>query len=178
MNGETLFFPFYIVLLSSFHFFLYYQDMHEELSFRKAEVEDVPLIFTFIKELALYESLLNEVKADEETLRYNLFDRRIAEVLFPMIDGKEIGFVLFFHNFSTFLGKPGVYIEDLYIRKEFRGRGYGKATIEKIREIAKERGCGRVEWWCLDSNTPSIRFYKESIGAEAMTDWTVYRLTL
>ena len=118
------------------------------------------LILTFIKELAEYEGLLDEVKADEDTLRYNLFERKIAEVLFPTVDGKEIGFVLFFHNFSTFLGKPGIYIEDLYIRKEYRGNGYGKATIDMIYKLALERGCGRVEWWCLDSNTPSIEFYR------------------
>ena len=129
-----------------------------------------------IRELAAYENLLHEVKADEDTLRYNLFERRMAEVIFPVLDGKEIGFALFFHNFSTFLGKPGIYIEDLYIREEYRHRGYGKAMIELIKEIARERECGRVEWWCLDSNTPSIRFYK-NIGAEAMTDWTVYRLS-
>ncbi len=149
----------------------------DELSFREAVTKDVPLILTFIKELAEYEGLLSEVEATEEILRYNLFERRMAEVIFPVVDGKEIGFVLFFHNFSTFRGKPGIYIEDLYIRKEFRGRGYGRATIDKIREIACARQCGRVEWWCLDSNTPSIKFYK-GIGAEAMTDWTVYRLTI
>ncbi len=148
-----------------------------ELSFRKAEEKDVSLILTFIKELAEYEGLLSEVKADEEILRYNLFERKMAEVIFPVVDGKEIGFVLFFHNFSTFLGKPGIYIEDLYIRKEYRGNGYGNATIEMIKKTANERECGRVEWWCLDSNTQSIRFYK-GIGAEAMTDWTVvYRLS-
>lgn len=151
--------------------------MSAELTFRKAKEEDVALILTFIKELAEYEGLLDEVKADEDTLRYNLFERKMAEVLFPTIDGKEIGFVLFFHNFSTFLGKPGIYIEDLYIRKEYRGNGYGKATIDMIYKLAQERGCGRVEWWCLDSNTPSIEFYRR-IGAEAMTDCTVHRLVI
>lgn len=146
------------------------------LTFRNANENDIPLILTMIRELAAYENLLHEVKADEDTLRYNLFERRMAEVIFPVLDGKEIGFALFFHNFSTFLGKPGIYIEDLYIREEYRHRGYGKAMIELIKEIARERECGRVEWWCLDSNTPSIRFYK-NIGAEAMTDWTVYRLS-
>lgn len=146
------------------------------LTFRNANENDIPLILTMIRELADYENLLHEVKADEDILRYNLFERRMAEVIFPVLDGKEIGFALFFHNFSTFLGKPGIYIEDLYIREEYRHRGYGKALIEKIKGIARERECGRVEWWCLDSNTPSIRFYK-NIGAEAMTDWTVYRLS-
>ena len=147
------------------------------LTFRKAREEDVALILTFIKELAEYEGLLDEVKADEDTLLYNLFERKMAEVLFPTVDGKEIGFVLFFHNFSTFLGKPGIYIEDLYIRKEYRGNGYGKATIEMIYKLAQERGCGRVEWWCLDSNIPSVEFYRR-IGAETMTDWTVHRLVV
>lgn len=146
------------------------------LTFRNANENDIPLILSMIRELADYENLLHEVKADEDILRYNLFERRMAEVIFPVLDGKEIGFALFFHNFSTFLGKPGIYIEDLYIRKEYRHRGYGKALIETLKEIARERECGRVEWWCLDSNTPSIRFYK-NIGAEAMTDWTVYRLS-
>lgn len=146
------------------------------LTFRNANENDIPLILTMIRELADYENLLHEVKADEDILRYNLFERRMAEVIFPVLDGKEIGFALFFHNFSTFLGKPGIYIEDLYIREEYRHRGYGKTLIEKIKEIARERECGRVEWWCLDSNKPSIRFYK-NIGAEAMTDWTVYRLS-
>lgn len=151
--------------------------MSAELTFRKASEEDVALILTFIKELAEYEGLLDEVKADEDTLRYNLFERKMAEVLFSTVDGKEIGFVLFFHNFSTFLGKPGIYIEDLYIRKEYRENGYGKATIDMIYKLAQERGCGRVEWWCLDSNTPSIEFYRR-IGAEAMIDWTVHRLVV
>ena len=151
--------------------------MSAELTFRKASEEDVALILTFIKELAEYEGLLDEVKADEDTLRYNLFERKMAEVLFSTVDGKEIGFVLFFHNFSTFLGKPGIYIEDLYIRKEYRENGYGKATIDVIYKLAQERGCGRVEWWCLDSNTPSIEFYRR-IGAEAMIDWTVHRLVV
>ena len=150
--------------------------MNQAISFRTATAGDVPLILAFIKELAEYEGLLGEVTADESILRCNLFERKMAEVIFPVVDGAEIGFVLFFHNFSTFLGKPGIYIEDLYIRKEYRGRGYGRATIEKIRSIARERKCGRVEWWCLDSNTPSIAFYR-NIGAEAMSDWTVYRLS-
>lgn len=131
-------------LLSFFFLFPYHRNMSETLTFRKAEETDVHLILTFIRELADYEGLLDEVKADEETLRYNLFERKMAEVLFPVLGGREIGFVLFFHNFSTFLAKPGIYIEDLYIRKEFRGHGYGKATIDKIRALAAERECGRV----------------------------------
>ena len=150
--------------------------MNQAISFRTATAGDVPLILAFIKELAEYEGLLGEVTADENILRYNLFERKMPEVIFPVVDGAEICLVIFFHNLSTLLGKPGIYIEDLYIRKEYRGRGYGRATIEKIRSIARERKCGRVEWWCLDSNTPSIAFYR-NIGAEAMSDWTVYRLS-
>ena len=148
-----------------------------EHSYRFAVREDVPLILTMIRELADYEGLLPEVVATEAVLGEWLFDRRGAEVLFALApDGAEVGFALFFHNFSTFLGRGGVYLEDLYVRPEHRGRGYGKGLIRQLARIAKERGCGRLEWWCLDSNTPSIDFYL-SLGAEPMRDWTVYRLT-
>ena len=148
-----------------------------EHSYRFAVREDVPLILTMIRELADYEGLLPEVVATEAVLEEWLFDRRGAEVLFALApDGAEVGFALFFHNFSTFLGRGGVYLEDLYVRPEHRGRGYGKGLIRQLARIAKERGCGRLEWWCLDSNTPSIDFYL-SLGAEPMRDWTVYRLT-
>lgn len=149
--------------------------MNEPISFRYAQRGDTPLILRFIKELAEYEGLLSEVVADEATLEEWIFDRRRAEVLFAVLDGEEIGFALFFHNFSTFLGRAGLYLEDLYIRPEHRGRGYGRAILQKLAAIAVERGCGRMEWWCLDSNTPSIGFYR-SLGAEPMSDWTVYRL--
>ena len=148
-----------------------------EHSYRFAVREDVPLILAMIRELADYEGLLSEVVATEAVLEEWLFDRRGAEVLFALApDGAEVGFALFFHNFSTFLGRGGVYLEDLYVRPEHRGRGYGKGLIRQLARIAKERGCGRLEWWCLDSNTPSIDFYL-SLGAEPMRDWTVYRLT-
>ncbi len=148
-----------------------------EHSYRFAVREDVPLILAMIRELADYEGLLPEVVATEAVLGEWLFDRRGAEVLFALApDGAEVGFALFFHNFSTFLGRGGVYLEDLYVRPEHRGRGYGKGLIRQLARIAKERGCGRLEWWCLDSNTPSIDFYL-SLGAEPMRDWTVYRLT-
>ena len=148
-----------------------------EHSYRFAVREDVPLILAMIRELADYEGLLSEVVATEAVLGEWLFDRRGAEVLFALApDGAEVGFALFFHNFSTFLGRGGVYLEDLYVRPEHRGRGYGKGLIRQLARIAKERGCGRLEWWCLDSNTPSIDFYL-SLGAEPMSDWTVYRLT-
>lgn len=149
--------------------------MKEELTFRYAERKDVPLILKFIKELAVYENLLKEVVTDEKTLSQWIFDKEKAEVIFGCVNGIEVGFALFFHNFSTFLGKAGIYLEDLYVRPEYRGRGYGKAILKKLASIAVERGCGRLEWWCLDRNKPSIDFYL-SLGAEQMSDWTVYRI--
>lgn len=145
------------------------------LTFRNAERKDTLLILQFIKELADYEKMLNEVVADEATLETWIFDKQKAEVIFAVEDGKEVGFALFFHNFSTFLGRAGIYLEDLYVRPECRGKGYGKALLKKLASIAVERGCGRLEWWCLDWNKPGIDFYL-SLGAEAMSDWTVYRI--
>lgn len=129
----------------------------------------------FIKELADYEKMLDEVAADEETLEKWIFDKQKAEVIFALEDGREVGFALFFHNFSTFLGRAGIYLEDLYVRPKCRGKGYGKAILKRLAAIAVERGCGRLEWWCLDWNMPSIDFYL-SLGAEPMSDWTVYRI--
>lgn len=149
--------------------------MEDKPRFRAAVREDVPLILTFIRELADYEGMLDEVVADEATLEDWLFDRRAAEVVFALEEGREVGFALFFHNFSTFLGRSGVYLEDLYVRPEHRGKGYGKALLKRLARIALERGCGRLEWWCLDWNRPSIDFYL-SMGAEPMSDWTVYRV--
>lgn len=146
------------------------------IEFRYAERKDVGLILQFIKELADYEKMLDQVVADEATLEEWIFDKQKAEVIFALEKGEEVGFALFFHNFSTFLGRAGIYLEDLYVRPECRGKGYGRAILKKLAAIAVERGCGRLEWWCLDWNTPSIGFYK-SLGAEAMEDWTVYRLT-
>ena len=148
----------------------------ESLSFRAARREDVPLILGMIRALAEYEQLLSEVVATESVLEEWLFDKKKAEVLFPMLEGKEIGFALYFHNFSTFLGRAGLYLEDLYIQPEYRGRGYGRKVLQKLAQIAVERGCGRLEWWCLDWNAPSIAFYK-NLGAQPMDEWTVYRLT-
>ena len=147
-----------------------------ELTFRFAEERDTPLILDFIKWLADYEQLLDQVVADEATLTDQLFRKKNAEVLFALEDGKEVGFALFFHNFCTFLGRSGLYLEDLFVLPEHRGKGYGKAILQKLAAIALERGCGRMEWWCLDWNKPSIDFYR-SLGAEPMSDWTVYRLT-
>lgn len=149
--------------------------MKKELAFRSAIREDVPLILQFIRELADYEKMLHEVVADEATLEEWIFDRQKAEVLFALVDGNEIGFALFFHNFSTFLGRAGIYLEDLYVKPEYRGKGYGKAILKRLASIAVERKCGRLEWWCLDWNQPSIDFYR-SLGAEPMSDWTVYRI--
>lgn len=145
------------------------------MGFRYAERKDTKLILQFIKELADYENMLDEVVADEKTLEEWIFDKQKAEVIFALEDGAEVGFALFFHNFSTFLGRAGIYLEDLYVRPEYRGRGYGKALLKKLASIATERGCGRLEWWCLDWNKPSIDFYL-SLGAEPMNDWTVYRI--
>ena len=150
--------------------------MSEELKFRYAERRDIALILKFIKELAEYENMLDEVTADESLLEESIFDNKKAEVIFAVLDHKEIGFALFFHNFSTFLGRAGLYLEDLYISPEYRGRGYGKSMLKKLASIARERRCGRFEWWCLDWNKSSIDFYL-SLGAEPMSDWTVYRIT-
>ena len=145
------------------------------LLFRQATRNDIHLILKFIKDLADYEGLLDEVVADEKTLEEWIFNKEKAEVIFAMEGDTEVGFALFFHNFSTFLGRAGIYLEDLYVMPEYRGKGYGKALLSKLAQIALERGCGRLEWWCLDSNTPSIDFYL-SLNAEPMDEWTVYRI--
>ena len=146
------------------------------MDIRFAERKDAGLILRFIKDLATYEKMSSEVVATEELLCEWIFDKHKAEVIFALEEGTEIGFALFFHNFSTFLGRAGIYLEDLYVMPEYRGRGYGRVLMQKLAAIASERGCGRLEWWCLDSNRPSIDFYL-SLGAEPMSDWTVYRLT-
>ena len=146
------------------------------LNFRYAKEIDVALILYFIKELAAYEKMSDEVVATEELLKEWIFEKKKAEVIFALEDGKEVGFALFFHNFSTFLGRAGIYLEDLFVKPEYRGKGYGKALLKKLAEIAVERGCGRLEWSCLDWNKPSIDFYL-SLGAEQMSDWTTYRIT-
>lgn len=140
-----------------------------------AKEEDIGLILKFIKELADYEKLLSEVVATEEILYDSLFIRKAAEVIIAEYDNKPIGFALFFHNFSTFLGKPGIYLEDLYIRPDMRGKGFGKTMLAYLAKLAKDRNCGRFEWWCIDWNQPSINFYK-SIGAIPMDEWTVFRV--
>ena len=139
-------------------------------------MDDISFILQFIKDLAAYEKMINEVVADEKTLEEWIFDTQKAEVIFAVVDDEEIGFALFFHNFSTFLGRAGIYLEDLFVKPEYRGKGYGKVILKKLAVIAVERGCGRLEWWCLDWNKPGIDFYL-SLGAEPMDDWTVYRIT-
>ena len=147
----------------------------EKLQFRYAKEGDTALILQFIKELADYEKMLDEVVATEEILKEWIFAKKKAEVIFVLENDVEVGFALFFHNFSTFLGRSGVYLEDLYVQPAYRGKGYGKGLLKKLAQIAVERGCGRLEWWCLDWNRPSIDFYR-SMGAEPMDDWTVYRV--
>lgn len=153
-------------------------DSPAPLRVRPAVEADVPLILRFIRELAEYERLLHEVVATEERLRDTLFGARpAAEVVIAEDgDGEPLGFALFFHNYSTFLAQPGIYLEDLYVRPEARGRGAGHALLAHLARLARERNCGRLEWWVLDWNESAIRFYR-SLGAQPMSDWTVFRLT-
>ncbi|MDF5581127.1 GNAT family N-acetyltransferase, partial [Vibrio parahaemolyticus] len=132
-------------------------------------------ILKFIKELADYEKMLDQVVATEEIIEDSIFNRNKAEVIFAVYNGEEVGFALYFYNFSTFLGKPGIYLEDLYVREEMRGKGIGKTLLAYLATIAIEEGCGRFEWWCLDWNKPSIDFYLK-LGAIPMDEWTVYRM--
>ena len=150
--------------------------MNTEVKFRFAKKSDIPLILNFIRGLAEYEKMSDEVVADEKTLEEWIFDKQKAEVIFALEGEKAVGFALFFHNFSTFLGRAGIYLEDLFVLPEYRGKGYGKALLKKLAAIAVERGCGRLEWCCLDWNKPSIDFYL-SLGAKPLSDWTTYRVT-
>jgi len=144
---------------------------------RQAEPDDVPLILAFIKDLAAYEKLSHEVVATEVLLEETLFgERRTAEVLIGEYQGIPAAFALFFHNFSTFLGRPGIYLEDLFVKPSFRGKGLGKCMLTYLGHLARKRGCGRLEWWVLDWNTPAIDFYK-SMEAVPMDEWTVFRVT-
>lgn len=149
--------------------------MNTEVKFRFAKRSDIPLILNFIRGLAEYEKMSDEVVADEKTLEEWIFDKQKAEVIFALEGEKAVGFALFFHNFSTFLGRAGIYLEDLFVLPEYRGKGYGKALLKKLAAIAVERGCGRLEWCCLDWNKPSIDFYL-SLGAQPLSDWTTYRV--
>ena len=145
------------------------------MKIRYAERKDVALILQFIKELAQYEKMSDEVVATEAILEDWLFERKRAEVIFALEADTEVGFALFFHNFSTFLGRSGLYLEDLFVKPEYRGKGYGKGLLKALAKIAVERECGRLEWVCLDWNQPSIDFYK-SMGAIPMDEWTIYRV--
>ena len=149
--------------------------MQDKPIIRFAKREEIPAVLFFIKSLASYEKLLGQVVATEALLQEWLFEKKIAEVLFVVVAGRKVGFALFFHNFSTFLGRAGIYLEDLFVLPEARGRGYGKALLKELAKIALERGCGRLEWACLDWNRPSVQFYR-SIGARPMDEWTIYRL--
>ncbi len=148
-----------------------------EIGLRTATERDVPLILSFVRELAEYERLSHEVVATEELLRASLFgERPAAEVVIGNYGGEPAGFALFFHNFSTFLGRPGIYLEDLYVTPGLRDRGVGRAMLAYLAKLAKERDCGRLEWSVLDWNEPAIKLYK-SIGATPMDAWTVFRVT-
>lgn len=148
-----------------------------EFNIEKADEKDLPLILSFIKELADYERLSHEVVATEESLRETLFgERPAAEAIIGYYKNAPVCFAVFFHNFSTFLGRRGLYLEDLYVKPEMRGRGIGRAMLAHLAQLARERGCGRLEWAVLDWNEPAIKFYK-SLRAEAMNEWTTFRLT-
>lgn len=143
---------------------------------RFAQRGDTALILKFIKKLAEYEAMSNDVVATEKLLEQWIFEKELARVLFIMEDGEEVGFALFFYNFSTFLGKGGIHLEDLFVLPEYRGKGYGKALLCRVASIALQQGCGRMEWSCLDWNKGSIAFYR-SLGAEPLEGWTQYRLS-
>ena len=147
-----------------------------QIIIRYAQKSDIPQILFFIKELASYEKMLDDVVATEDLLREWIFEKKKAEVILAEENGESVGFALFFHNFSTFLGRAGIYLEDLFVRPEHRGKGIGKALLRRLAQITIERGCGRLEWSCLDWNRPSINFYL-SLDATPMDQWTVYRLT-
>ncbi|MBQ2106098.1 MAG: GNAT family N-acetyltransferase [Lachnospiraceae bacterium] len=149
--------------------------MSAKFEMRYAEEKDAALILEFIRALAEYEKMSDEVVATEELLQEWVFEKKKAEVIFAVEDGVEVGFALFFHNFSTFVGRAGLYLEDVFVKVEHRGKGYGKALLKELARIAVERGCGRMEWVCLNWNQPSIDFYR-SLGAVPMDDWTIYRV--
>ena len=146
-----------------------------EFTIRPARADETGVVLDLIRQLAAYEKCSDEVAADENTLHHSLFVEHSAEVLLGEEDGAVIGFALFFHNFSTFVGRKGLYLEDLFIIPEKRGRGYGKAFLRHLARLAEERGCGRMEWVCLDWNAPALRLYR-SIGAAPLDDWTIQRL--
>jgi GNAT superfamily N-acetyltransferase len=151
--------------------------MTSSLEIRRTTEADVPIILSLIRELADYERAPDAVVATEAGLREVLFGPKpFAEVLLALAKGEPVGFAVYFYNFSTWLGRPGLYLEDLFVRPDVRGKGYGRALLERLAQIAQERGCGRMEWAVLDWNDPAIQFYRK-LGAEPMEEWTVFRLT-
>ena len=154
----------------------YYETQIEGFRIRKAERTDIPVILELIKELAEYEKMSDDVVATPKLLEEWIFDKEKAQVLLGEADGEIVGMALYFYNFSTFLGRAGIYLEDLFVKPSMRGSGMGKALLTQLARIAVEEGCGRMEWSCLNWNAPSIGFYK-SLGAVPMDEWTVYRLT-
>ena len=151
--------------------------MHSDLQIRNATEQDIPIILWFIRQLAEYERLSDEAIMTEELLRQSLFGKRpVAEVILGYHNGKPVGFAVFFHNFSTFLGRPGLYLEDLFVIPGMRGKGFGRALLVYLARLARERNCGRFEWSVLDWNEPAINFYKK-LGAAPMSEWTVFRVT-
>jgi GNAT superfamily N-acetyltransferase len=146
-----------------------------ECHLRLATIEDTDLVLEFIKELAAYEKMSDQVVATPQLLKETIFVQKKAEVVLAELSGRPVGFALFFHNYSTFLGRPGIYLEDLFVREEARGEGIGTRLLAYLAELAITRGCGRLEWACLDWNEPSIQFYKQ-MGSVPMDEWTVYRL--
>lgn len=150
--------------------------MNSELIIKQAKVDDVPLILSFIKKIAEYEKLSHEVVATEEILRESLFDKNpVAEVVFGYIDSQPVCYAVYFYNFSTFIGKKGLYLEDLFVLPELRGKGIGKKMLLHLFQKAADENCGRMEWAVLDWNEPAINFYK-SLGAKPMDDWTSFRM--
>ena len=153
------------------------ETMHADaFQIRQAVPADVKLILQFIQKLGAYEKLSHEVVATEEKLHKTLFEQRMAEVIIGEYQGAPVGFALFFHNYSTFLGQAGIYLEDLFVDPEMRGKGFGKKLLSHLAKLAVERDCGRLEWSCLDWNEPSICFYKK-LGAKPLEDWTIFRAT-
>ena len=150
--------------------------MNNKFEILFATENDTETILEFIKALAEYENMSDDVVATPEILKEWIFEKKKAEVIFAVENGEKIGFALFFHNFSTFLGRSGIYLEDLFVLPEHRGKGYGKALLKFLAKTTVERGCGRLEWCCLDWNKPSIDFYL-SVGAKPLDDWTIYRMT-
>ncbi len=148
----------------------------KDFKIRFAQIQDTALILEFIRELAAFEKMETAVTASEDLLMESLFERKMAEVTIGEYNKTPVAFALFFHNFSTFLGMPGLYLEDLYVRSAFRGQGIGKIMLSFLAQLALDRKCGRLEWWCLDWNEPAIKFYQQFAAAVPMDEWTVYRV--